>query len=790
MESMQSMLGIGFEEEQVSESVLLYNSVRGNEQHLVNGCLDRGADINYICFEEPVNVRTPLRAACSQANIWIIRCLLGRGATVYAHFGQDRWSALHSAAHAGHDHVVRMMLVEVEDLHENHLHDGFSLLHILAECASPRLLNGGADLFLWALRHMPSIEIDFRSRRSGYEDWTPLHLACARGLSKVTVVLLRAHAEVHARTGSFHVRSPFVNSIANGDGNRGAQVANTDRGYDQVGVQWLDKGLLPIHLAAFGGHLRVVQHLVRCGQAVNATTERHRWTPLMFGAWNGNVELVREVCRIGGREVVNYTDRRADGSEWTPLAMAVSRWGPDMVQALVEYGADPLVRLGTADFPGQALLRHVAPMLMDAADNCWSGPDSRVSLLHLAVLRGDLKMLRTILPLIRAAHFSPVHAAAMRPALAGAIPWQDAAVPSSRTGSSRHAPAVSARAKPRARGSPLPQNSQREDAVTQSIAEALESSRVVQDRARERLRKAPVMEGQDCDPVAFCSVEGWSPAVLAILLHVVDPVRQVPIEYLQDFPDPNAQANTRADIFLELLNTGRSLLEDRPDASPPVLPQRFHDVSESLVSRVVDEFHRLCKASGMERVAFRITHATLCIACRFNRLIVVKHLLQSGLCDPRCRFLKPVECRPLHIATACGFGFLAQMLLEYKADPLESDENAELPVYKLTRYYVRQVSDLQARVAELEARLREVGSEPVKSEGAAAPAVCTGPVLSPAAVEAIEVSSGHATTPASSPRVRPTHPYLRVQGTEDAPWQGHSYLSMARFDSVLHDSRM
>jgi len=413
----------------------------------------------------------------------------------------------------------------------------------------------------------------------------------------------------------------------------------------------------------------------------------------MFAVWSGNVQLVCEICRTGGRQDVNRKDRRADGSEWTPLAIAVARWGPDMINALITYGADPLVRLGSADFPGRAFITHVEPVLLDALDNQWSGPDTRISLLHLAVLRGNSRVLHTVLDFIRAAHFSPVRNVSTKSKGLQAIPRQEV----------------------RALGSPNTSTSGgQEDSTTQAIVQVLNTSRSVQDRARERQLNAPVSESQDCDPVVFVTAEGWSPAVLAVLLHTVDPLRQVPIELLEAFPDPDRNDNTRADIFLDLLGTGKSLLEDKPEASPPVMPQRFHDVSETLVSRVIDEFVRLCKASGAERVAYRISHATLCVACRFNRLKVVKHLLDSGLCDPRCRFLKPVECRPLHIATACGFGYLAQMLLEHKADPLEGDENAELPVFKLARYYNRQISDLQARVAELEAQLAEArGGGPV-----------------------------------------------------------------------------
>jgi hypothetical protein len=202
------------------------------------------------------------------------------------------------------------------------------------------------------------------------------------------------------------------------------------------------------------------------------------------------------------------------------------------------------------------------------------------------------------------------------------------------------------------------------------------------------------------------------------------------MEFVNRFPDPDTESN-RADIFLELFDSGSALLEDKSDASPPSIPQRFPDFSETLICRVIDEFVRLCKvyehtkasgeqaareASRVEMAVLRISHATLCVACRFNRLQAVNHLLESGLCDPRCRFLKPVECRPLHIATACGFGYLAQMLLEHKADPLEGDESDEMPVFKLARFYSRQVSELQARVAELEGRLAEVEASKRDSE--------------------------------------------------------------------------
>ncbi|CAE8686649.1 unnamed protein product [Polarella glacialis] len=690
-----SFIGLA-EGEQLNDSLLLINSVKGNEIFNVNSILDQGAEIDCALLEEPVNLCTPLRAACAQANVKIARLLLARGADVFAHFEADGWSALHSAAHSGHDHVVRMLITEVDSLHENTCCDGLGLLHLLTICLNSRLLDSGSGLVAWLLKQMPDADVNLRSQRPGFWDWTPLHMACAKGFVKASACLLKAKADLNAVTGDFHVGSANLNQFVQCDSTQ----ADHSAGFNRVGPQWLDKGLLPIHLAAFGGNLRTLQLLVRHGQSINATTFRHCWTPLMFAVWSNNVPLVQEICRLGGRSTICHIDRRGDGSEWNPLSIAVVRGSPEMVQALIAYGADPLVRLSCPDFPGSPFIRYALPALPDGPENTWSGLDSRISLLHLAVQRGCVEMLRTLLPLVRAAHFSPVRSASSRPPLQNINPWQDASKDAGKADASR----VSAASMASSCG--FCGKSKKGSVVTSALVRSLDSSKITQDRARERLVSAPVSEGQDCDPVAFCTVEGWSPAVLALLLHVVDPQRKVKgCELLKAVPDKLAAPCTRADVFMELLGTGRSLLEDRPEASPPSMPQRFSDVSQTLAIEAINEFARLCKAGDADRVAYRILHTTLCVACRFNRQKVVRHLLESGLCDPCCPFLRPVECRPLHIAAACGYGHLAQLLLEHKADPLEGDEHSEKPVFKLSRCYERQISDLKARLSELEAQL-------------------------------------------------------------------------------------
>eukprot|EP00929_Paragymnodinium_shiwhaense_P119464 TRINITY_DN9136_c0_g1_i2.p1 TRINITY_DN9136_c0_g1~~TRINITY_DN9136_c0_g1_i2.p1 ORF type:complete len:220 (-),score=53.93 TRINITY_DN9136_c0_g1_i2:83-742(-) len=179
-------------------------------------------------------------------------------------------------------------------------------------------------------------------------------------------------------------------------------------------------------------------------------------------------------------------------------------------------------------------------------------------------------------------------------------------------------------------------------------------------------------------------------------------------ELLDGAPELRNSANMthdRALILLELMQTGCSLLEDRPDVAPPVMPQRFAEMPELVAVRVLDEFAKICRSAGAEKVALRVAHSTLCAACRLDRRLVTRYLLESGLCDPSCEFIHPIEARPLQLAAACGYGFIMQLLFDHKADPNELDRNGERPVDKLSRLHDEKVDSLRRQVHALESRL-------------------------------------------------------------------------------------
>lgn len=82
----------------------------------------------------------------------------------------------------------------------------------------------------------------------------------------------------------------------------------------------------------------------------------------------------------------------------------------------------------------------------------------------------------------------------------------------------------------------------------------------------------------------------------------------------------------------------------------------------------------------------RVTHATFIAAAHANRTKLAKALLDDRLVDPNCRAVFPIELRPLHVVCASGYGQLAQLLLDYNADPSLADERGRKPIEKLFAY--------------------------------------------------------------------------------------------------------
>lgn len=164
-----------------------------------------------------------------------------------------------------------------------------------------------------------------------------------------------------------------------------------------------------------------------------------------------------------------------------------------------------------------------------------------------------------------------------------------------------------------------------------------------------------------------------------MLLAVVDLDRHVSVKLVEQLPGP--VTNNRLDIFTEILRSGRAFGEDA--GTPPVMPERFMDVSETLVMQTCAAFARVCIAEGKKETMYRCTHMTLSAAARADRYRTARFLLEEKLAIAACPFILPIASRPLHAACSLGFGRMSQLLIDHKADPSEADEDGKKPIEKL-----------------------------------------------------------------------------------------------------------
>ncbi|KAF4717137.1 hypothetical protein FOZ63_028833, partial [Perkinsus olseni] len=449
--------------------------------------------------------RTPLRHAafCGHSNI--VEALLEQPNTsAMAHYSEDGWSALHSAASQGHDEVVISFLTKSSDIHSSARFDGFGVLHVVAEVCNRKLASDGADVMAHALKYYRG-QVHERSTRGRFmREWTPLHVCCLKGKVRAAQLLLKAGAKPSARTGAICIHSALFNDIASGrvrvgkiepdrDADDGALPKNR---YPWLHLDMVDEGLLPIHLAALGGHFKTVMMLLKqYGGDPSSTSLKHQWTVLHYAVWGGNLNLVQELCRLTNRKFVNARDRRSDGSQWTPLVVAVARQNTDIVQCLLSFGADPTETVRSTDFPGCHFLEShpsihgdVSPIgstRLDGKPNCgcqWSGEDEGITLLHLAVLAGDVPMLRLLVPII-----TEKHRRKHRVQLSG-------------------------------KGHPVATKEERKSAGR------CDDSIVTGDN---------VDHNANLDPLGFETSKGWTCAVLAVLLHTIDPEMRLRLRFVQ-----------------------------------------------------------------------------------------------------------------------------------------------------------------------------------------------------------------------------------------------------------------
>ena len=156
-------------------------------------------------------------------------------------------------------------------------------------------------------------------------------------------------------------------------------------------------GHSPLHLASRSGALEVVKMLVKAGAGVNATDGNGR-TCLIDAAHYGHTETVRYL--VGLPEVdVNY---RGMCSE-TALHCAVNQGHPDMVQVLIDVGADIDTRNDDGHSPlhcaSQEGALEVVKMLVEAGAGVNATDYDGTTSLIFAAINGETETVRYLVGL-------------------------------------------------------------------------------------------------------------------------------------------------------------------------------------------------------------------------------------------------------------------------------------------------------------------------------------------------------------------------------------------------------
>ncbi|RAH55239.1 NACHT domain protein [Aspergillus piperis CBS 112811] len=290
-------------EEKGSQSVLTANTKGKTPLWLAaaNGNLEV---IQSVCQYQNINLDVP-----NPRYIGIVICLANTSRVDINHLDKAGLSALWAAVFNDHEDVVQAM--------------------ITMKGLDPDRSGVGAGTPLETAILMGKVNIN----RQAQDDMTPLQLAAHEGCEEIVAMLVSNRRIIHNRRGH-HGVTPLWTAAS-----RGHRI---DLNFPRM------HGDTALGIAAFKGHVEVVQILISTGQVDLNRKDQNGTTPLWAAADNGHTKIVNILASTDG---VDVECPNATGT--TPLWRAASKGYYHIVQALVNTGR---VDINSVDVDGTAPL--------------------------------------------------------------------------------------------------------------------------------------------------------------------------------------------------------------------------------------------------------------------------------------------------------------------------------------------------------------------------------------------------------------------------------------------------
>ena len=348
-------------------SVLHYFAATG-DIHLIESMVEQGIYVN-VGDDEGL---TPLHYAAAFGQLESVCTLLGLGGRKsMTKVAGTSGTPLHQAVAGGHKDIVSLLLNEGCPINVVNS-KGRSVLHWAAQYG---------EFHIMEMLTEQGLDVNIGDK----EGWTPLHDAANCGELESVCTLLRLGGRESMTKVAGKRGTPLHQAVGKGHKdivslllNEGCPIYVVDSG-----------GASVLHFAAEGSQIHIMEMLTEQGLDVNIG-DKEGWTPFHDAANCGELESVRTLLRLGGRESMT----KVAGKSGTPLHQAVGKGHKDIVSLLLNEGCPIYV----VDSGGASVLHyaiqggqiHMIEMLAEHGLDVNIGDNEGRTSLHDATLSGHV----------------------------------------------------------------------------------------------------------------------------------------------------------------------------------------------------------------------------------------------------------------------------------------------------------------------------------------------------------------------------------------------------------------